>query len=116
VGYAGGTKKNPTYYSMGDHSESIKIVFNPQVITYEKLVAIFFEHHDPTCHSSRQYMSAIWYHGDEQKKAAIKVRDEHQKHMSDKIVTEIAPAGVWTDAEEYHQKYYKKNSAGCGSS
>jgi len=77
VGYAGGTKKNPTYHSLGDHSETIEIEFDPKKISYKELLDIFWESHEPTVRSfSRQYASFIFFHSEEQKKLAQETKEQ----------------------------------------
>ena len=106
VGYTGGTKKNPTYHELGDHTESIEVVFDPSIISYEDLLKRFWKSHNPCSKSwSRQYMSAVFYHNESQKKLAEKTRDSLDEHG---IVTPILPAGTFHAAEDYHQKFYLK--------
>lgn len=105
VGYCGGTTESPTYRSIGDHAETIQIDFDPTRISYEKLLEYFWTTHNP-CRSpwSRQYMSAVFYHDEAQKKAIDETR---QKFVStpDQVQTEIAPLDKFWIAEDYHQKY-----------
>ncbi len=106
VGYAGGTKKSPTYHSLGDHTETIQIDYDPNRISYEKLLETFWDSHngaDPSW--SRQYMSIIFFHNDEQRRLAVESRDREAARRKRKILTEIAPAGEFYVAETYHQKY-----------
>jgi methionine-S-sulfoxide reductase len=106
VGYAGGTKKDPTYHSLGDHSETIEIDFDPTNITYQKLLDIFWAAHDPAQRSwSRQYKSAVFYHGEAQKRLAIETRDREAAKRKTRIFTEILPFTGFYVAEGYHQKY-----------
>lgn len=106
VGYAGGTKKNPTYHSLGDHTETIQIDFDPEKIPYERLLDIFWASHDPTSKSwSRQYKAVIFYHDEEQKKLAAATRDRLAAKLGTKIHTEILPYEGFYLAEPYHQKY-----------
>lgn len=106
VGYAGGTKKNPTYHSLGDHTETIQIDFDPEKIPYERLLDIFWASHDPTTKSwSRQYKAVIFYHDEEQKKLATATRDRLAAKLGTKIHTEILPYEGFYLAEPYHQKY-----------
>lgn len=115
VGYAGGTKENPTYQNLGDHSETIEIDFDPARITYEKLLEIYWENHDPISRSwSRQYMSIIFYHNEEQKKAALALKEREEKKRKTKVFTEILPYARFYLAEAYHQKYYLRNSKEIG--
>ena len=104
-GYAGGTKENPTYKEVcgGDtgHAEVIQIEFDPKVISYEKLLATFWEAHDPTTLNRQgadhgtQYRSIILYRSETQKAAAEKSKAEAQKHFKQPIVTEIVPLKVF---------------------
>ncbi|RWS00863.1 peptide methionine sulfoxide reductase-like protein, partial [Dinothrombium tinctorium] len=106
VGYCGGTKPNPTYYNLGDHTEAIDIDYDPKTITFQHLLEVFWEHHDPTVQHKRQYMSAIFYHDDEQKRLAEDSMKEEQKKYSRPIVTQILKSGPFYEAEDYHQKYH----------
>lgn len=124
VGYTGGELPNPTYplvkQGTTGHAEAIQIEFNPEQLTYEALLRLFFKLHDPTTRNRQgndigsQYRSAIFYHSDAQKKIAEKVRaevDASGKWRS-AVVTEITPATRFYDAEEYHQDYLRKNPGG----
>jgi peptide-methionine (S)-S-oxide reductase len=110
VGYAGRKKKDPTYHDLGDHSETIEIDFDPEKITYAKMLDYFWGMHNP-CRAawSTQYKSAIFYHGEEQKKLALESRDRLAE-KSGKVQTEIVPADHFYLAEDYHQKYGLRNS------
>jgi peptide methionine sulfoxide reductase msrA/msrB len=124
VGYAGGTTDRPTYRDVtrGDtgHAESVEIVFDPSRISYEELLGYFFRMHDPTTLDRQhndvgtQYRSAIFYHDDEQRRTAERVKEqvERSAKWKGKIVTEIVPAGPFWAAEDYHQKYLEKNPGG----
>ena len=106
VGYTGGETLYPTYGSMGDHSESIQIDYDLARITYEKLLEIFWKNHDPTYRAwRRQYMSAIFYHNEKQKRLALETMAREEKRRNKKIQTEILPLGKFYLAEDYHQKY-----------
>jgi peptide-methionine (S)-S-oxide reductase len=106
VGYAGGTKKNPTYHSLGDHTETIQIDFDPERITYERLLGVFWASHDPTSRSwSRQYKAVVFYHDQEQRNLAAATRDRLAERTGAKIHTEILPYEGFYLAEAYHQKY-----------
>jgi peptide-methionine (S)-S-oxide reductase len=118
-GYAGGTKENPTYKEVcaGDtgHAEVIQIVYDPKVVSYEKLLETFWEAHDPTTLNSQgpdsgtQYRSIILYGSETQKAAAEKSKAEAQKHFTKPIVTEIVPLTKFYKGEDYHQNYYRSN-------
>ena len=106
VGYTGGTKLNPTYHSLGDHSESIEIDYDPKVISYSDLLKRFWEAHDPSMGSwSTQYKAAIFYHNDEQRKLAEETRDKIEATQKIKVQTQIVPFSRFYVAEAYHQKY-----------
>ena len=107
VGYAGGTKKNPSYYSLGDHTETIQIDYDPDRISYAQLLDIFWQSHQPDRKSwSRQYLAAVFYHTDEQKQRALQTRDREAERLQAKINTQILSATAFYPAEAYHQKYY----------
>ena len=110
MGYTGGTTKNPTYHNMGQHTESFQVDYDPAKISYADLLKIFWSTNN-SCRQaySRQYMSAIFYHNDEQKKLALQTRDEKEK-TSGKVHTEIAALETFYLAEDYHQKYYLQQS------
>jgi len=113
VGYAGGTTEFPTYYNIGDHAETIQIEFDENQISYETLLGIFWENHNPTAMVKRQYMSAIFYNSEDQKAIAERSLEETKKKFRSKPVrTEIAPAGKFYDAEDYHQKYILRQQRG----
>jgi len=106
VGYAGGTKKNPGYHDLGDHSESIQIDFDPTRISYRELLDVFWKGHDPTRDSwSRQYRAIIFYQNEEQRKFAIASRDHLASETKGRIVTTIEPYSGFYSAEDYHQKH-----------
>jgi len=119
-GYAGGTKPNPTYKEVctGDtgHAEVVQIEYDPQVLSYDKLLETFWEVHDPTtlnrqgADAGTQYRSIILYSNAAQKEAAEKSKAEAQKQFHRPIVTEIVPLSVFYKAEDYHQDYYRQNS------
>ena len=122
-GYAGGGREDPTYEQVltgsTGHAEAIQIDFDPKVVSYEKLLKIFFDLHDPTTLNRQgsdegtQYRSAIFYHDKEQKEKALGVRDEVADlgHYKDSIITEIVPFEKFYTAEEYHQNYYEENTS-----
>ncbi len=107
VGYAGGTKENPTYYSLGGHSETIRIDYDPTQISYEELLDVFWDSHTPTVPPfSQQYKSIIFYHNEEQKKLAIETKDQQESKLRARIYTELVSFSDFYLAEAYHQKYY----------
>lgn len=108
VGYSGGTKVNPTYRDLGDHTEVISIDYDPTKITYLQLLDLFWNNHEYglTKRQKRQYMSLILTHSAEQREIATKSRDDEQvKRAPEVIITEIADAREYYPAEDYHQKY-----------
>ncbi|XP_006812284.1 peptide methionine sulfoxide reductase-like [Saccoglossus kowalevskii] len=90
--------------------------FDPKTVSYESLLKMFWENHDSTACHNRQYMSAIFYHDDQQKELAEKTRDEHQKTLSRTIATKIKKADRFYEAEDYHQKYLLRNNRGLFAS
>jgi len=119
-GYAGGTLRNPTYDQVSrggtGHAESVRVTYDPAQVQYEKLLDYFWHHVDPTvkdrqfCDIGNQYRTAIFYQNDMQRRAALTSKAAFEKTgRFARIYTEIAPAGVFYPAEEYHQDYYKKN-------
>ncbi len=120
VGYEGGNTENPTYQDVctdaTGHAEVVEVVYDPEKVSYEELLTIFFENHDPTTlnrqgpdHGS-QYRSAVFCHTPEQKEAAEKMKAslDSQGVFKRPIVTEIVPAQAFYRAEEYHQQYLEK--------
>ena len=111
VGYAGGTKENPTYRSLGDHTETIQIDYDPTVISYEELLDVFWNSHRPTQPAwSRQYMSIVFYHSEEQRRLALEGKAHEEARLQHKVYTEIVPASEFYLAEDYHQKYRLQQS------
>ncbi len=107
VGYAGGQQRDPTYYDLGDHIETVEIEFDPKVTSYKELLDIFWRSHNP--HKPgwlRQYMSAIFYHNDAQENLARETQDRESKRTNREIFTEIVPYKKLYMAEGYHQKYH----------
>ena len=97
---------NPTYHNLGDHTETIEIDFDPTRISYEQLLEVFWRSHDPTQRPwSRQYMAAIFYHNEDQKRLALAIRERVQAKFATRISTQILPATQFYLAEAYHQKY-----------
>ena len=106
VGYAGGTKEAPTYHSLGDHTETIQIDYDPSQISYNDLLDIFWRNHNPSSRAwSKQYMAAVFYHNDEQKKLAEESREHEASKRKEGIQTKILPFTAFCRAEDYHQKY-----------
>ena len=129
VGYAGGHTPNPTYEEVCSgrtgHSEAVRVVFDPSRVSYEQLLRVFWEDHDPTQGMRQgndvgtQYRSVIFAGSEEQRRAAVESRDTFQRALSasgyGEITTEIVDAGEFYFAEDYHQQYLDKNPNGyCG--
>jgi peptide-methionine (S)-S-oxide reductase len=118
-GYTGGTSENPTYQEIGTgqsgHVEAILIEFDPEKVSYERLVDLFWKTHDATDGRGvapdfgPQYRSMIFYQSEAQKVVAEKSRDRAQANLPKKIATEIRSLNKFTPAEDYHQDYAKKN-------
>jgi peptide-methionine (S)-S-oxide reductase len=112
VGYAGGTTADPTYRSLGDHSEAIQIDYDPNQISFEELLDLFWESHNPTSRPfSQQYASLILYHDEEQERAAVQSRDQKAARLGGQIFTEIRPLTRFYLAEDYHQKYWLRQNS-----
>ena len=117
-GYAGGHLENPTYRQVcgGDtgHAEAVEVVYDPAAVSYDQLLEVFWNLHDPTQKNRQgpdvgsQYRSAIFFHGEAQRAAAEESRDREQERRSRPIATEIAAAGIFWPAEDYHQRYLEK--------
>jgi peptide-methionine (S)-S-oxide reductase len=124
VGYAGGTTDKPTYEDVctdrTGHAEVVQLTFDNDQVTYERLLEVFFECHDPTTLNRQgpdvgsQYRSVIFFHNPAQEIAANAVRDRLQRsgRYRRAIVTQILPAGPFHRAEEYHQRYFEKRGGG----
>lgn len=122
-GYSGGTLSNPTYEQVCSgstgHAESIRIKFNPKIISYETLLEVFFKLHNPTTLNQQgndigsQYRSAIFYHDQKQKEAAEKIKEQIEKEgiYQNKIVTQIVPFTNFYEAEGYHKNYFDRNTS-----
>ena len=120
-GYCGGTQLDPTYEQVCSgvtgHAEAVNIYFDPDKVSYEKLLEIFFVIHDPTTLNRQggdigtQYRSAIFFHNDTQKQQAIKTIEllQNTDVWDSQIVTEIVSASTFYEAEQYHQNYYRDN-------
>jgi len=121
AGYIGGKLANPTYEEVctdaTGHAEAVQVEYDPNEISYDELLDVFWSNHDPTSLNRQgpdvgnQYRSAIFFHDEEQKKIAQKSKEELEKSgkFQKHIVTEIIPAPVFYKAEEYHQKYFQKH-------
>jgi peptide-methionine (S)-S-oxide reductase len=124
VGYTGGRWENPTYNDVCDdltgHAEAIQLQYDPQEVSYEDLLEVFWSIHNPTTKNRQgfdygfQYRSVIFYHTPEQELSARRSIEELEKsgRFRNRIVTEIVPAATFYKAEEYHQKYYEKKGGG----
>ena len=132
-GYTGGQKKNPPYEEVSSgstgHAESVQVLYNPDKISYSKLLDVYWHNVDPTqsngqfCDIGNQYRTAIFYHDETQKLLAEKSKQDLEKSgkLKQPIVTQIVAATEFYPAEEYHQDFYKKNPLhystyrmGCG--
>ena len=118
VGYAGGNSANTTYEEVCEgntgHAEVVRLTYDEKIISYEKILDLFFHMHDPTQKDMQypdvgtQYRSEIFYENQEQNILAIKIKDEFNKKYNGKVVTNISKIKNYCRAEEYHQKYIEK--------
>jgi peptide methionine sulfoxide reductase msrA/msrB len=125
VGYTGGTTPDPTYRQVctgiTGHAEAVQLKFDPGIVSYEELLSLFWRMHDPTTPNRQgpdvgtQYRSAIFYHSEEQKKAAERSKEEFDRSgvYMNKATTQIVPASTFYAAEEYHQDYFEKQGGGA---
>ena len=125
VGYTGGTYPNPTYRQvcMGitGHAEAVQILFDAKIVSYEELLSLFWKMHDPTTRNRQgpdmgtQYRSAIFYHSEEQRKAAERSKEDFNRSgvYINESTTEIVPASTFHVAEDYHQDYFEKQGGGA---
>ena len=119
VGYCGGKIPNVTYREVctgnTDHAEVVKLTFDPNIISFDKIIELFFEYHDPTTLDMQgpdigtQYRSEIFYCNDQQKNISELMIKKFNPKYNSKIVTKISKVKNYTKAEEYHQKYLEKN-------
>ena len=121
VGYEGGSLEHPTYKDVctdrTGHAEVVQVEFDPSKVSYDDLLQVFWDNHDPTTLNRQgpdvgtQYRSAVFYHSPEQKQIAEEViaAVTKEKFYVNPIVTEITPAGTWYEAESYHQEYFARN-------
>jgi len=118
-GYTGGTMPSPSYQDVctdkTGHAEAVQVEYDPEQVSYDELLKVFWENHNPTTLNRQgpdigtQYRSAVFYHDAEQEKAAKEYMKKLQDSMSEKkVVTEITPAKEFFKAEEYHQRYFEK--------
>jgi peptide-methionine (S)-S-oxide reductase len=118
VGYSGGTTENPSYEDVCSHTtghaEVVEVTYDPDRISYEQLLDVFWAKHDPT-QLNRQgwdigdnYRSAIFFHDEEQQEAAVKSKAGEQRNWGAPIVTQVEPAQTFYEAEDYHQQYLEK--------
>jgi peptide-methionine (S)-S-oxide reductase len=126
VGYTGGHTEHPSYKDvcsgMTGHAEAVELVFDPEVVSYDRLLDVFWNAHDPTQlnrqgpDTGTQYRSAIFVHTQGQQAAAEASleRLDRSGRLRRRIATEIVPVGTFWEAEEYHQKYHQKHGGGCG--
>ncbi|KAJ2721420.1 hypothetical protein GGI07_003985 [Coemansia sp. Benny D115] len=125
VGYTGG-REGPTTYEQvcsgtTGHAEAVRVEFDPKVISYDELLTIFWNKHNPTQGNRQgndvgsQYRSAIFYHDDVQKTLAEASKAERQKQYTSPITTEIKPIGTFYPAENYHQQYLENRTGQCAS-
>ena len=124
VGYSGGMKQSPTYEDVctdsTGHAESVEVEYNPEEISYEDLLKIFWNNHNPTTPNRQgpdigtQYRSVIFFHTPEQEKTALemkaKLNPASKEKFNAEIITEIKPAQEFYKAEEYHQQYFAKSN------
>jgi len=118
VGYSGGTLDNPTYEDVCSHTtghaEVVEVTYDPERVSYDQLLEVFWQKHDPTQLNRQgwdigdQYRSVVFFHDQEQQEAAVRSKAREQAHLSAPIVTQIEPGETFYEAEDYHQQYLEK--------
>jgi len=118
VGYSGGRTENPTYEDVCSHTtghaEVVEVTYEPERVSYEQLLDVFWHKHDPTQLNRQgwdigdQYRSVVFAHDEEQREAALRSKAREQTNLSAPIVTQVEPAGTFYEAEDYHQQYLEK--------
>jgi peptide-methionine (S)-S-oxide reductase len=127
VGYTGGEVDNPSYERVctgrTGHAEAVQVEYDPGAVSYEQLLDVFWESHNPTTRNRQgwdigsQYRSAVFVHDEEQEQVAVASREARQRDLRRQIVSEIVPAGRFWPAEDYHQQYLeKRGQARCATS
>ena len=119
VGYTGGRTADPTYEQVCSdttgHAEAVDVWFDPELVSYDELLNVFWSIHDPTTPNRQgwdlgsQYRSAIFFRSADQEHRAVASREQRQGHLARQIVTEIVPAPAFYEAEDYHQRYFEKH-------
>jgi peptide-methionine (S)-S-oxide reductase len=114
VGFAGGTLEQPSYEDVCSHAtghaEVVEVTYDPARVSYDELLDVFWRKHDPTrSGGSDQYRSVVFFHDDEQRRAALASQARIQAHLDAPIVTEIAPAPTFYEAEQRHQQYLERH-------
>ena len=118
AGYEGGHQDNPTYEDVCSHktghAEVVEVTYDPEQVSYEELLGVFWAKHDPTQLNRQgydigdQYRSVIFFHDQEQQEAAVRSKAEEQTRHTHPVVTQLEPAGTFYVAEDYHQQYLEK--------
>ena len=118
VGYTGGHTDNPSYYDVCSdttgHAEAVEVEFDPEQVSYDQLLDLFWRSHDPTQGNRQgpdvgsQYRSAVFFHSPEQEEAAVASKARVQAQLPERVTTEVVPAGEFYEAEDYHQQYFEK--------
>jgi peptide-methionine (S)-S-oxide reductase len=118
VGYTGGHTDDPSYYDVCSdttgHAEAVEVTYDPEQVSYEELLAVFWANHDPTTPNRQgpdvgsQYRSAVFFHSPEQQEVALKTKAAIQAALPVPVVTEVVPAETFYEAEDYHQQYFEK--------
>lgn len=107
VGYAGGDKDNPTYHSLGGHSETLQVDYDPALISYDQLLEVFWDSHDPARQGwGAQYLHAAFYETEAQRQAIEASKARVERRLGRAVRTKVLPLKEFWPAEDYHQKYY----------
>jgi peptide-methionine (S)-S-oxide reductase len=119
VGYSGGTLDHPSYEDLcfrpTGHAEVVEVTYDPQRVSYDELLAVFWRKHNPTRRRGDQYRSVVFFHDAEQQQAALASKAQEQARLEAPVVTDIAPVPTFYEAEERHQQYLEKRGRTTGA-
>lgn len=112
AGYTGGTSSNPSYHAIGDHSEVVRVEYDPRALNFESILRHFFSIHDPTAAVPHNHRSVIFYIDELQKHIALRFLDLAKQYHGEALSTSVEPAGVFHPAESYHQQFLTRLAGG----
>jgi peptide-methionine (S)-S-oxide reductase len=114
VGYAGGTRPDPTYHALGDHTEVVRVEYDPDVLSYRDLLDVFWSNHSPVTNAKRQYRAVVLAADDPQREAALETRAAVADRVGGSVATDVEDLDRFYTAESYHQKYELRSTPVVG--